>query len=203
MINPNFVIVGALLASFGSLGYLLATIRGEVKPNKVSFFLWSLAPLIAFVAEIHEGVGLASLMTFMVGFLPLTIFLASFVKKNAAWELHAFDFVCGGLSVLGLILWYLTKSGDIAIICSILADGLAALPTVVKAFNHPETELGWTYFLSTISAAITLLTIKVWDVAHAGFPLYILLITLVISTLVQFKLGERMKAQLKIRKYHL
>jgi|SRR5215467_5475977 len=203
MINPHFVILGAFIASLGSLGYLLATLRGTVKPNRVSFFLWSLAPLIAFVAEMNEGVGVQSLMTFMVGFLPLTIFLASFVKKQAAWELHAFDFVCGGLSVLGLLFWYITKSGDIAIVCSILADGLAAVPTVVKAFNHPETEIGWTYFMSTISAAITLLTIKVWDVAHAGFPLYILLITLVISTLAQFKLGIRMKAQLKIRKCHL
>jgi len=93
---------------------------------------------------------------------------------------------------------YITKSGDFAIVFSVLADELAAVPTVVKAFNYPETEIGWTYFMSTISAAITLLTIKVWDVANAACPLYIVLITLVISTLVQFKLGKRMKAQLKI-----
>jgi len=198
MINSNFVFLGAIIASLGSLGYLIATIRGEVKPNRVSFFLWSLAPLIAFVAEIKEGVGLQSLMTFMVGFLPLTVFIASFTNKKAEWTLHMFDFVCGGLSVLGLVFWYITKSGDIAIILSILADGLAALPTVVKAFNYPETEIGWTYFTATISAAITLLTLKVWNVANVGFPLYILLITLVISTLAQFKLGKVIKSQLKI-----
>jgi hypothetical protein len=190
MINQNFVILGAIIASLGSLSYLIDTIKGKVKPNRVSFLLWSLAPLIAFVAELRQGVGLQSLMTFMVGFLPLTIFIASFFNKNAKWRLTRFDLTCGVLSLIGLLLWYITSSGNVAIVFSILADALAALPTVVKAFNFPETESSWTYFSSTISAAITLLTVKVWDLANAGFPSYILIVTLVISVLVQFKMGR-------------
>jgi hypothetical protein len=190
MINQNFVILGAIIASIGSLSYLIDTIKGKVKPNRVSFLLWSLAPLIAFVAELRQGVGLQSLMTFMVGFLPLTIFIASFFNKNAEWRLTRFDLICGVLSLIGLLLWYITSSGNVAIVFSILADALAALPTVVKAFNFPETEMSWSYFSSTISAAITLLTVKVWDLANAGFPLYILIVTLVISGLVQFKIGR-------------
>ena len=132
-------------------------------------------------------------MTFMVGFLPLTIFIASFVNKNAEWKLTPFDVICGALSAVGLILWYVTRSGNIAIVFSILADALAALPTIVKAFNYPETEAAWTYFTSTISAGLTLLTIKVWDFALYAFPLYILLVTLVISSLVQFKPGRLLR----------
>ena len=194
MINQNFVILGAIIATIGGLSYLINTIKGKVKPNRVSFLLWSLAPLIAFVAELKQGVGLQSLMTFEVGFLPLTIFIASFFNKNAKWKLTRFDLTCGVLSLIGLILWYITSSGNVAIVFSILADGLAALPTLVKAFNFPETESSWTYFTSTLSAAITLLTVKVWDLANAGFPLYILIVTLVISTLVQFKMGKVFRA---------
>lgn len=190
MINQNFVIVGAIIAAIGSISYLVDIVKGKVKPNRVSFLLWSFAPLIAFVAELQQGVGLQSLMTFVVGFLPLTIFIASFVNKKAEWKLTRFDFTCGALSLIGLVLWYLTKSGNVAIIFSILADGLAALPTIVKSFNYPETESAWLYFTGTLSAAITLLTVKVWDLANIGFPIYILLITLVISVLVQFRLGK-------------
>ena len=190
MINQNFVILGAIIAVVGGLSYLIDTLKGKVKPNRVSFLLWSLAPLIAFFAEIKQGVGLQSLLTFMVGFLPLTIFIASFVNKKAEWKLTRFDLTCGAFSIIGLVFWYITKSGNIAIIFSILADGLAALPTLVKAFNYPETESGWPYFSSTLSAAITLLTVKVWNLANAGFPMYIGVITLVISVLVWFKLGK-------------
>ena len=193
MINQNFVIVGAIIATVGSISYLLDTLKGKVKPNRVSFLLWSLAPLIAFFAEIKQGVGIQALMTFTVGILPLTIFIASFVNKKSVWNLTGFDLVCGTLSIIGIVLWYITKSGNVAIIFSILADALAAMPTVVKSFNFPETESGWPYIASTISAVLTLLTIKVWNLANAGFPLYIVLITLVIFSLVQFKLGKHIR----------
>ena len=190
MIDQNFVIVGAIIATIGGLSYLIDTLKGKVKPNRVSYLLWSIAPLIAFFAEIQQSVGLQALMTFIVGFLPLTVFIASFVNKNADWKLTSFDVTCGVLSVVGLVLWYVTKSGNIAIIFSILADALAALPTIVKSFNYPETETAWPYFTSTISAGLTLLTIKKWDFAVYAFPAYILLVTIVISSLVQFKPGK-------------
>jgi len=196
MIDQNFVIVGAIIAAVGSLSYLVDTLKGKVKPNRVSFLLWSLAPLIAFFAEVKQGVGIQALMTFIVGFLPLTIFIASFVNKKAVWNLTGFDLMCGALSIIGLVLWFITKSGNIAIIFSILADGLAAMPTIVKSFNYPETESAWPYFASTISAILTLLTVKVWNIANIAFPLYIVLITLVIFSLVHFKLGKQIRLML-------
>jgi len=196
MIDQNFVIVGAIIAAAGSLSYLVDTLKGKVKPNRVSFLLWSLAPLIAFFAEVKQGVGIQALMTFIVGFLPLTIFISSFVNKKAVWNLTGFDLMCGALSIIGLVLWFITKSGNIAIIFSILADGLAAMPTIVKSFNYPETESAWPYFASTISAILTLLTVKVWNIANIAFPLYIVLITLVIFSLVHFKLGKQIRLML-------
>jgi len=196
MIDQNFVIVGAIIAAAGSLSHLVDTLKGKVKPNRVSFLLWSLAPLIAFFAEVKQGVGIQALMTFIVGFLPLTIFIASFVNKKAVWNLTGFDLMCGALSIIGLVLWFITKSGNIAIIFSILADGLAAMPTIVKSFNYPETESAWPYFASTISAILTLLTVKVWNIANIAFPLYIVLITLVIFSLVHFKLGKQIRLML-------
>lgn len=192
MLNENFVIVGFVIGLLGTLKYLIETIQGRVKPNRVTFFLWALAPLIAFFAEIKQGVGIQSLMTFGVGFSPLLIFIASFLNKKAEWKLGWFDFTCGALSLIGLFLWWVTRVGDVAITFSIIADGLAALPTIVKTYSYPETENGWLYLTASISALLTLLTIDIWNFAHYGFPLYILIITVIIFALAQFKLGKRL-----------
>lgn len=192
MLNENFVILGAVIATIGSLGYLVDTAKGKVKPNKVSFLLWAFAPLIAFTAEIKQGVGVQSLTTFMAGFAPLTILITSFLNKKAEWKLGRFDFICGALSLVGLLLWYITKVGNVAIAFSILADGLAALPTIVKSYYYPETENGWAYLTAAISALLTLLTITTWDFANFGFPIYLLIIGLIIFILVQFKIGKRL-----------
>jgi uncharacterized membrane protein len=122
MLDQNFVILGAIIATVGGVSYLIDTLKGKVKPNRVSYLLWSLAPLIAFFAEIQQGVGLQALMTFIVGVLPLTVLIDSFVNKNEEWKLTSFDVICGALSVVGLVLWFVTRSGNIAIFFSILAD---------------------------------------------------------------------------------
>ena len=193
MLNENFVIVGVVIGFLGGLSYLIDTIKGRVKPNRVSYLLWALAPLIAFVAQLKEGVGIQSLLTFSVGFVPLSIFIASFFNKKSEWKLTRFDLVCGALSVVGLILWLITRIGIVAIIFSIVADALAGIPTVVKSYRFPETESAWPYFAASISAMFTLLTINQWSFAEYGFSLYILVLTLTISSLVQFKLGKTLQ----------
>jgi hypothetical protein len=191
MLHQNFIIVGTLIGAAGAVAYLWDTIKGKVKPNKVSFLVWSIAPIIAFAAQIQQGVGLESLMTFSSGFLPLLTFLASFFNKNAEWKLTKFDIICGILSVAGLILWLVTKVGNIAIFFSILADGLAALPTVIKAYKYPETELAWPWLATCVGVILTLLTLNEWTFANSGFIIYIFAVDLLIYCFVQFKVGKR------------
>lgn len=191
MIDERFTIIGSVIAMIGGLSYLIATIKGEVKPNKVSFLMWSFAPLIAFAAQIKEGVGFfLALITLVAGIEPLSIFIASFFNKNAKWKINKFDIFCGAMSILGLILWQITKTINIAIFFSILADGMASLPTLIKSFKNPETEMAWTYFTTVISAVITLLAVKEYTFASIGFTVYLLVVCLAITLLVQFKIGK-------------
>lgn len=191
MINEQFVLVGAALNLIGSLSYLRDTIRGKTKPNRVSWFLWALAPLIAFGAQIDDGVGFSALMTFMVGFGPLLIFLGSFVNRRSEWRLNQLDLVCGILSILGLALWLTTGDGILAIIFAIVADGLAAVPTLVKAYKEPKSENWHAFLLGAISAGITLLTIDNWDFAHVGFPAYIFAVCIALFILIKFEIGNK------------
>jgi hypothetical protein len=192
VLHPNFVIVGTLISAVGSLTYLISTVRGKVKPNRVSFLLWSIAPFIAFAAQIKQGVGLEALMTFSAGFLPFTIFIASFVNKKAEWKLTRFDLFCGFLSVMGLILWLITKVGNIAIVFSILADGLAAVPTIVKAYKYPDTEIAWPWLATSIGVVLTLLTLTGLTFANSSFIIYLLIVNFIIFSLIQFRVGEKL-----------
>jgi hypothetical protein len=191
VINEHFILFGALLNIIGSATYVWNTIKGKTKPNRVTWFLWALAPLIAFTAQVGEGVGLQVLMTFMVGFGPALIFITSFLNRKAYWNITKLDVACGALSVLALILWRITGEGNIAIVLSIAADLLAGVPTLIKAYQEPETEHSTVFRNGAISAIITLLTIKSWTFANFGFALYILLICVVLYVLIQFKLGTR------------
>ena len=190
MLNQSFVLVGILINAVGTAYYFKDTVIGKIKPNKVSFFIWSIAPLIVFAAQLSQGVGIQSLLALSVGLLPLSIFIASFLNKKAYWKLGFFDLSCGFLAIIGLLLWQITKVGNIAIFFSIFAEGLATLPTIVKSFKYPETESAWPWLASFTAGTLTVLTIKEWNFASYGFPLFYSAEMLIIFILVQLKIGK-------------
>ena len=193
MISENFIYFGALLNLIGSSEYAWSTIKGRTKPNRVTWFLWALAPLIAFAAMLGEGVSVrAGLMTFMVGFGPLIVFIASFLNRQAVWNITRFDVVCGVLSVLGLVAWVITRTGNVAIFFSIMADGLALLPTLVKAYKFPETESYLVFLFGALSAGITLLALSTFTFTNAAFPIYIFVVCALLFVLIKFKLGPKL-----------
>jgi hypothetical protein len=195
MISDKFVYLGALFSLVGSSTYALSTLRGRTRPNRVSWFVWSLAAFVAFSAQLSQHVGIRALMTFMVGFGPLMIFLASFVNKKSYWRITRFDLLCGVLSLFALVLWRITGVGNVAIALSIGADVLATLPTLKKAFENPSTEHPLPFLTGFISAGLTLLTLNTWSFASGGFALYILLCSIVLFALVRFRLGNLVRAR--------
>lgn len=190
MIDERFVILGSILGFIGIFHYLIETIKGKAKPNRVSWFLWALAPLVAFAAEISKGVGIQSLMTFTVGFGPLMVFVASLFNKESQWNLTKMDYIYGGLSLFGLVLWWITGEGILAIFFAIISDGLAAMPTLIKAYHQPETEDSTAFLFCIFNAGITILTISIWDFAHAAFPIYILIMCATLYIVIKFKIGK-------------
>lgn len=198
MISEKFVFVGFTLSLIGASSYVLHTLQGKTRPNRVTWLMWALAPLVAFAAEIHEGVGIQALLTFMVGFGPLMVLTASFINRKAVWKVTRFDIWCGILSFLGLILWLVTRHGNIAIALAIAADGLAAIPTVRKSWTNPESESYLIYLLASMNATIVLLTIDNWNFATYGFPIYIAAFSFSVFCLIKFKLGLKFRNTLVI-----
>ena len=193
MISESYIYLGVFLTEIANISYFIDTIKGKIKPNRVSFFLWALAPAIAFFSQIQQGVGLQSLLTFIVGFNCTIIFFATFVNKKSYWKLTKFDFICGFLSIIGLVLWLVTKIGNVAIIFSILADGIACLPTIRKSYLDPKSENIWPYVTTLITAVITLLSIRIWSFANSSFSIYLIIVNLMIIPLIAFDFRKLLK----------
>jgi hypothetical protein len=158
VINVNFVFLGAAIGALGSLAYMRDTLRGTTQPNRVTWLLWAIAPLLAAAVEFHSGVGLRTLTTFMIGFMPLLIFIASFHNPDSVWKIRRLDYACGAMSLAGTAAWLVTRNGVVAIAAAIAADFLAGVPTMIKSWSHPESESVSSYVGAVVSSAILLLT---------------------------------------------
>lgn len=186
MIDSHFAILGALIAVAGNVAYARDTLRGRTRPNRVSWGLWALAPMIAFAAELVAHAGLGSVLTFAVGFGPLLVLIASFADAHAYAAVTRLDIACGLLSLLALVGWGLTGTGGVAICLSIVADFLAAIPTLHQAYVRPDSESANAFVAGSLGSVITLAAIPPgrWSFATAAFPAYIVVASSAIAVLV-------------------
>jgi hypothetical protein len=193
VISVNWIFLGAAIGAAGTAVYLRDTLQGTTKPNRVTWILWAVAPLLATAVELNQGVGLRALPTFMVGFMPLLVFIGSFHNPASVWKVRRIDYACGAMSVVGTAVWLATRNGILAISAAIVADFLAGVPTLMKSWTHPETETVYAYVGAVLSMAILLLTIDHWTFDVAAFPIFIVCMASVEVVLVGLEPGPRLR----------
>lgn len=170
------VVLSALISIGGASFYIRDTLAGRTKPNRISWSLWAVAPLIGAAAAVASGADFwAVVRVFLAGFMPLIIFLASFVNRQSYWRINRFDLGCGALSVAALLVWVAADSPRTAILLAATADGFAAIPTLTKAWKFPETETGVMFIGSFLSSVLVMPSISEWNIENAAFTVYLCL----------------------------
>lgn len=182
------VLLSVCISLIGGYAYVRDTFRGTTKPNRVSWSMWALAPLIGTGAAVAAGAdGWTAVRTFMAGLIPLIVFIASFWNQRSYWKTTGFDLGCGSLSVVALFAWLFLGIPAYAVLIAALGDFLAALPTIVKAWKHPETETGFTYVMSFVSVLLVLPSIHVWDMQSSSFQIYLLVVNAILIVAIYRK----------------
>ena len=191
------VLLSAAISIGGGTAYIRGTLSGTTKPNRITWGLWALAPLLgtAIALSSHADVWV-TVRVFFAGFIPLLVFFISFVNKNSYWKLTIFDFFCGAWAVVAIVLWLVADSPELAILFAVLADIFAALPTLRKAWLQPETEKGITYIASFVSVLLAMPAIPVWNITNAGFSIYLAVVNAVLILIIYWKRPQRKTAPL-------
>jgi len=169
------VFLGAAAGFWGMLVYVRDTLRGTTKPNRVTWLIWAVNPLIAAFVSFADGVGLAAIPVLFTGLGPLLVLLASFVNKNSYWQLNRFNYFCGICSIVALVFWATSSGPVLPIAMAIISDTFAVVPTLIKMWDYPETETAAAYLLGFFCALTSFAAIKVWDFSSYAFPLYLVI----------------------------
>lgn len=187
MIPSYFIIVSPILSSIGMFLYIRDMTHGTTKPNRVSFFLWALAPIVGALISFSEGAGLSAIPVLLAGLGPVLILAASFIVKQGYWKLGLLDYICGALALATFVIWLVAKDPILALSFAIATDLLAYIPTMVKVYTHPETETSWAYILPIFGNIVGLLILKEWEFTHYGFSLYLIMANIICTCLIYRK----------------
>lgn len=137
--------------------------------------------MVTFIAQRAQGVEGVSWVTFVSGFMPILVFVASFFNKKAYWKSRPVDYYLMIAAIVGIIMWAITDNPNLAIAFALLADLLAAIPTIIKCYKYPETESWIAYGVSSVGFTFSLLTIQTWNFESSAFVIYLAAVNIVMT----------------------
>jgi hypothetical protein len=183
-------IIGGIVQILSAVPYIRDMLWGQTRPNNISWSLWTVLQSIALAAQLSAGFSWSVLL--LVAMTFNTAIVAVLGAMGYGYKQYgALDYICGAIGAAAIVLWLLTGQPLVALILSVLADFIIAIPTVVKAVRDPHSETLLAWFLVAIASALTLLSITAVTPSNLLYPSYLFLITASMTGIIFF--GQRFK----------
>ena len=187
-----FLALGAILTIVSVVPYLIDILKGDTKPNLVSWITWTLLTGIATVAELVAGEWITAVFTASAVVETGSVVVLGLVKKVYV-KYETFDIVCQIAALVGIVLWLTFNSPLIGVLGALLIDLIGALPTVRHSWQKPDEETWLAYGICTIAAVFGVLALENFNWISLSYPLYIVLINFVMATVIIYR--KRVKTQ--------
>lgn len=186
-----------LLAQFilavSIIPYTISIFRGTVKPNRISWFIWSVIGFAFWLITPATADQVTRMLTVIFWINPtlifvLTLFKGEYIKPD---KLEKFSLLIG---LCAIVIWLIFKnsSGVLPTVIAIAADFCALLPTLRFVMTTPDEEapLAWICFF--LGSFIAVFGIEHYTLESLLLPVYMTIGTfLVVFPLIRYRIKMR------------
>lgn len=168
----DYLAIAALVVSIGAnIPYILDTIKGKAKPERISWLLWTLLGLTYYFSALFaDG---AKLFTFgeLVG--PGIIFILAL--KYGVGGKSKFDLISLTIALVAFSFLFVFDGVLIGLLLALVVDGIGAMLTLRKLFIDPSSESRSFWALGAIASVLALASLTVYNLETVLFPVYVLI----------------------------
>lgn len=178
-------ITAGILSALAFLPYVVAIFKKETIPHRVTWAIWTVNCWLILYSYFTLGARETIWLAVSYAILHSLIFVLSFRYGEGGWLL--LDRVCLILGLAGIACWWFTQSVFSSLVCFLLVDFTAALPTIRKIWDRPETEDHLAWIITSCGALLNLCALSTLKLGVIIYPVYILCIDGLITLLILAK----------------
>jgi hypothetical protein len=156
-----FGILSGLIALYSSFYYIRDIVRGNTKPHRMAWVIFITLSGISFFAQLAEGA--TNSLWFPLVLFVQAIIIFSLTLKFGVGGFGKYDIVSLVLAILIMIVWAVTKSPALAIICAVSVNTIGKLLVAVKTYRQPDTEYLPTWIYSVVASVLAALAVGKLD----------------------------------------
>lgn len=183
----QLIIVSAIIP------YIISIFRGTVKPNRISWFIWSVVGFAFWLVMPATADEVTKMLTIIFMVNPTTVFILTLFKGESK-KPDTLEWFSLSIGLLAIFIWYLYKdsAGLTPLIIAIIADLCALLPTLRFVYKAPEEETPLAWILFSMGFFISLFAIETYNLENLALPVYMAVgSSLVAMPLIIYRLRMR------------
>ena len=192
-----FGLIAQFIIGIAIIPYIVSIFRGTVKPNRISWFIWSVVGFTFWLVTPQTADEITKMLTIMFMLSPTTVFIVTlFTGENKKIDtLEIFSLLTG---VTAILVWYVAKDGTgiTPTVIAIIADLCALLPTLRFVYTSPQEETPFAWIAFFLGSTIALFAIDNYTLQNLLLPSYMAFGSfLVVFPLARYRI--KMRTQFK------
>jgi hypothetical protein len=169
-----FAALSVILSLASGPLYFLDIIKRRTKPQRATWLIISVISIVAFVAQFQLGAKLSLLFTGLDALGSTATFILSLWYGSGKWSTH--DKIALAIATAGIVISVIARAPLLALCGAILADISGATLTIIKTYQHPETENTLSWLLIGTASVFGALAVGKLNASLLLFPIYLAVI---------------------------
>ncbi|HVS58750.1 MAG TPA: hypothetical protein VHD60_03355 [Candidatus Saccharimonadales bacterium] len=166
-----FAILSGLILVAGAPPYLIDILKHKTKPERATWFIWSVLGTIAFISQLSLHGGWSLLFVGLDGLGSIIVFLLSLKYGVGGWTW--LDRIALIIAAAGVVISLVAHSPTLALCGVVLADISGVVLTIRKTFLDPGSETTITWFFVGTSALLGALSVGKVQFDLLLYPVYL------------------------------
>jgi hypothetical protein len=152
--------------------YLRAVARGETRPSRTTWLIWTLLAWLTVAGSVEAGAG-ATLAKLVASAVGVTAIAAVALLRGTGGRTRS-DVACLALTGAGIGLWSVSDGPVLGLALFMVADVAGAVPTLRDTWRDPRRERAGPWLLGLAGSALTLTLVEpsAWSAGAGGFAIW-------------------------------
>ena len=175
-------LLSVALAILAAVIYVAQTLRGEVRPHPLSWFLFGTLSLTGYLVQRGEGVQQGS-WTLMAMTMICFLFVAvSVARGERSFSRSEWAFAVAGGAVF--VVYLFTGQANVAAALTTLVDALGYGPTFVRGWAQPRKDSVSSFALNGLKFVPSLMAMDPINFATAFYPATLLVLNAAVAIML-------------------
>ena len=178
-------LLSVALAVLAAVIYIAQTLRGEVRPHPLSWFLFGILSLTGYLVQRDEGARQGSWTLLAMTIICFTFVAASVARGERSFSRQEWAFVAAAGAVF--VLYMFTRDANDAAGLTTAIDALGYGPTFVRGWSRPWKDSATSFALNGVKFVPSLMAMDPISFATSSYPATLLVLNAAVTIMLVWR----------------